>query len=264
MNDYPLGFRVARTAARMPGAPTLLFVHGFLDDATVWDGVVDSLDGEVATVSYDLPGFGERRGPESDALDVTLESLAAEAVGIIDDIAGPVIVVGQSLGTQIAELTAARRAHRVRGLVQLTPVPFGGTRLPAAVVAEFQAVGGNRAAQRAARAELSPHLTDEQLDRLADIGAVAAPAVVAHYVDLWNNGAADAPATSAFDGPVLIIRGGADGFVTEELISSIAGRFTGTDVHVIDQGGHWLHVEYPGAVAAMVLDFTDAVMAVAP
>jgi pimeloyl-ACP methyl ester carboxylesterase len=34
-------------------APTLLFIHGFLDDASVWDGVVSALAGRptVRTVS---------------------------------------------------------------------------------------------------------------------------------------------------------------------------------------------------------------------
>ena len=73
--------------------------------------------------------------------------------------------------------------------------------------------------------ELSPHLSEEQLDRLADIGAVVAPDVAAHYVDLWNDGSARAPTTSAFGGPVLIVRGGADAFVTEQMIDAISPRF---------------------------------------
>ena len=51
---------VTRTSANIDGAPTLLFIHGFLDDAAVWDGVIAALDQELNTVSYDLPGFGPR------------------------------------------------------------------------------------------------------------------------------------------------------------------------------------------------------------
>ena len=156
------------------------------------------------------------------------------------------IVVGQSLGTQVAELVAAQHQDRVRGLVLLTPVPLGGTQLPDEVVAPFAALGGDRVAQRRLRAELSPHLSEEQLDRLTDVGAVVAADVTAHYVDLWNTGVRNAPATSAFGGPVLIIRGGADGFVTEQLVDAISSRFVDPEVKVIDKGGHWLHVEYPG------------------
>jgi pimeloyl-ACP methyl ester carboxylesterase len=258
------GFPVTRTPANNAGAPIVLLIHGFLDDASVWDGLVERLGGEVGAVRYDLPGFGTRSGSVGDALGTTLESLAAEAGEIVQRIDGPVIVVGQSLGTQVAELVAAQHPDRVRGLVLLTPVPLGGTRLPAEAVAPFRAVGGDRDAQRGARAELSPNLGGEQLDRLTDIGAPVAADVVSHYVDVWNDGAGNAPATSAFGAPVLIIRGGADTFVTEQLVDTVSPRFAEADVKVIEPGGHWVHVEYPGAVAAMILDFTDAVARVAP
>jgi pimeloyl-ACP methyl ester carboxylesterase len=253
------GFRIIRTRADTANAPTALLIHGFLDDASVWDDVVDSLAGEIGAVRYDLPGFGMRSGSVAEACSATLESLAAEAGDIVSGIEGPVIVVGQSLGTQVAELVAAQHSDHVHGLVLLNPVPLGGTHLPDEVVAPFGALGGDRVAQRSLRAELSPHLSEEQLDRLADLGAPVAADAIAHYVDVWNNGVRNAPATSAFGGPVLIIRGGADGFVTQQLVDAISARFVEPDVTVIDEGGHWLHVEYPGSVAAMILDFTDAV-----
>ena len=241
------------------GAATLLLIHGFLDDATVWDGVIGSLPGDVA-MRYDLPGFGRRSGAVTDACSVSLESLAVEAAEMLSRFDGPVIVVGQSLGTQVAELVAAQLSDRVRGLVLLTPVPLGGTQLPDDAVAPFRALGGDREAQRAVRAGLSPHLSEEQLDRLADIGAVVAPDVAAHYVDLWNDGLRNAPMTSAFGGPVLIVRGGADAFVTEQIIDAISPRFGGgVDVEVINDGGHWVHVEYPDEVASMIREFRTVV-----
>jgi pimeloyl-ACP methyl ester carboxylesterase len=259
MSASSAGFTVTRTPANALGAPTLLLIHGFLDDASVWDGLVEALGGEVGSVRFDLPGFGARSGAVADARLVTLESLAAEAGDVLAGIDGPVVVVGQSLGTQVAELVAAQHPEQVPGLVLLTPVPLGGTRLPDDVIAPFRALGGDRDAQRVARAELSPHMSDEQLDRLADGGAPVAADVVGHYVDVWNNGVSNAPTNSAFGGPVLIVRGGADAFVTEQLVDAINTRFGQAEVKVIDKGGHWVHVEYPGAVAAMVLDFTDAV-----
>jgi pimeloyl-ACP methyl ester carboxylesterase len=264
MTESPNGFHVTRSPANAAGAPTVLLIHGFLDDATVWDGLVDCLVGEVGAARYDLPGFGTRSGSVADACSTTLESLAAEAGDVLTGIDGPVIVVGQSLGTQVAELVAAQHSDQVRGLVLLTPVPLGGTQLPDEVVAPFGALGGDRDAQRRLRAELSPNLSEEQLDRLADVGAPVAADVTAHYVDVWNSGVSNALATSAFGGPVLIIRGGADAFVTEQLIDAISPRFVEPEVKVIDKGGHWVHFEYPGAVAAMILDFTDAIAGVTP
>ncbi|WP_225433612.1 alpha/beta fold hydrolase [Mycolicibacterium mucogenicum] len=255
----PIEFPVVRTLAHAPNAPTVLLIHGFLDDLTVWDGVIDGLGDNVATVRYDLPEFGRRAETARDTSAITLAALAAEAGALIDSITGPVIVVGQSLGSQVAELAAAAHPDRVTGLVLLTPVPLGGTHLPGDVVAQFHALDGDSIAQRAARTAISPHLSDDQLDRLTDIGRHLVPGVAAHYVDVWNDGAADAPATSAFPGPALVIRGGVDGFVTGELADAIASRFGEPDVRTIESGGHWLHVEFPDAVAAMILDFADSV-----
>jgi pimeloyl-ACP methyl ester carboxylesterase len=258
------GFPVTYTPATTAGSPTVLFIHGFLDDATVWDGLVDCLGGEAGAVRYDLPGFGRRSGSVEEALSATLEILAAEAGEIVERIDGPVIVVGHSLGTQVAEIVTAKHPDRVRGLVLLTPVPLGGTQLPGEAVAPFRALGGDSEAQRRARAELSPHLGEEQLDRLTNVGASVAADVASHYVDVWNDGVSNAPATSAFGGPVLIVRGDADTFVTEQVVNAISLRFADADVKVIEGGGHWVHVENPGGIAAMILDFADAIAAVKP
>jgi len=264
MNRTPDDFTVTRTRANTVNAPTLLFIHGFLDDAKVWDGVIAPLAGTVSTVRYDLPGFGTRSGSIDDPRAITLESLAAEAGEILAGIGTPVIVVGQSLGTQVAELVAADHADRVEGLVLLTPVPLGGMQLPDDAVAPFRALGGDVAAQRAARAQVSPNLSQQQLDRLAGIGGSVVPEVAARYADVWNEGVQDAPAASAFTGPVLIIRGGADAFVTEKLVGVISARFAHARVRVVERGGHWVHVEYPEAVASMIFEFTDLVFSATP
>ena len=51
----------------------MLFIHGFLDDQTVWDDVIASLEVDVNTVSYDLPGFGARVASVADPGDLSLE-----------------------------------------------------------------------------------------------------------------------------------------------------------------------------------------------
>ena len=77
MTQSPAGFAITCTPAKTDGAPTLLLIHGFLDDATVWDGLIGALAGEVATVRYDLPGFGTRSATVAEAHSVSLDSLAA-------------------------------------------------------------------------------------------------------------------------------------------------------------------------------------------
>jgi pimeloyl-ACP methyl ester carboxylesterase len=240
---------------------TVLLIHGFLDDDNVWNDVVSALPADVDTVRYPLPGFGTRAADGS--ADITLTSLAAEAAALIADVDSDVVVVGQSMGSQIAELVAVGHPEKVTGLVLITPVPLTGTRLGPDVLAPFRQLGGNPDAQRAARVQLSPKLSDDQLDRLAPAGESALPEVVSHYVDVWNDGVPDAPPVSAFTGPALLIRGGADPFVTAELVASVSPRFPQARQEVVDGGGHWVHVEFAVRVACAIAAFARETAAAA-
>ena len=74
---------------------------------------------------------------------------------------------------------------------------------------------------------------------------------------MWNEGVRSASANTAFTGPVLKVRGGTDAFVTEQLLATTTPRFVQPNVKVMDKGGHWAHVEYPEALATMILLFTE-------
>ena len=121
--------------------------------------------------------------------ELSLESLAAEAGEILTGIDTPVIVVGQSLGTQIAELVAAEHAEQVDGLVLLTPVPLAARGYPTMRSHRFALSRDDLQAQRAAR---SPTLAGTHRAR-SSIGSPepehrTLPDVVARYVDIWNDG----------------------------------------------------------------------------
>jgi hypothetical protein len=47
--------------------------------------------------------------------------------------------------------------------------------------------------------------------------------------------------------------------VTAQLARAVLGRLADVREHVIDRGGHWLHIAYPDTVAATILEFNDAV-----
>jgi len=248
--------KVWRTDANTSAAPTLLFIHGYLDSANVWNDLVEALGDSVNVVRYDLPGFGNRYMQRVDLHQITLPMLAAEATSILAGIRAPAYVVGHSLGTQVAQLVAAEHPELVAGLILLTPVPLEGTHLPEEAVAPFRELAAHYDAQRNARAQLSPALTDRQLDRLAHIGTLGQPSTGARYADVWNEGLQATP-EDAYPGPVLIIGGGADGFVTKQVLDAVASRFTDPTVRTIVNGGHWLHVEHPDNVASLILDFLD-------
>lgn len=228
----------------------VVFVHGFLDAPAIWNGVIAKLDAHrIIASSIDLPGMGTLA---ADCDEISLERYASVVSGELSKHDLPVILVGQSMGAQVAELAAVANPGKVAGLVLVTPVPLGGVKAPAEMVAPFKLLGGNPEAQRQTRAALSPALNPAQLDVLDSFGASVLPATAARLVDIWNEGCPSGDAPSEFTGPVVILRGGADEFVTEDMATMISGRFAGSRVEEVAGGGHWLHLEQPTEVARVI------------
>ncbi len=236
----------------------VLFIHGFLDGAAVWDPVVTALgERRCDAVRVDLAGMGERAGVPG---PYTLDRFAADVGRVVESLRRPVVLVGQSMGAQVAELVAARHSAQVAGLVLVTPVPLAGTGLPDEAMRPFRELGGQPVAQRALRRRLSVRLDDAALESLGAIGDRAAPASVSAFADAWNAGHPDGAQPSRYTGPVLIVRGEGDPFVTAEVVASaVAPRFDRAAIAVIGQAGHWPHVEQPEALAGTLGEFLRTV-----
>ncbi|MCW3065584.1 MAG: hypothetical protein JWN32_2756 [Solirubrobacterales bacterium] len=236
------------------GDRAIVFVHGFLDDQHVWDEVIAELETPgVERVQIDLPGCGERASASG---PFTYERYAADVGAVVDGLEMPFVIVGQSMGAAIAELVAAARPERALGLVLLTPVPLAGTRLPDEAIEPFRSLGGDRQAQRAVREQLSVGLSEAALERLVEIGLAMRSEVVRAMAECWNSGLADAPERSEYAGPVLIVRGADDGFVTEEHVAaSVSARFPSATTVTVERAGHWPHAEQPADVVAHLDDF---------
>lgn len=245
--------RIADTDVRFrrhgAGDYALVFVHGFLDDQYVWDGVISELKTTGAeSAQLELAGCGDRTEASG---SFTLDRFVAEVGAVVDALDKPFVIVGQSMAAPIAELVAAARPARALGLVLVTPIPLAGTQLPSDVVEPFRSLGGDPEGQRAVRQQLSTQLTDADLDRLVVVGGRVRPEVVRDLVDCWNTGHPDGARPSGYTGPVLVIRGGDDGFVTPDLVADgVVKRFGSAESVVIDRAGHWVHIERPAAVAA--------------
>lgn len=107
------------------GAPTLLFAHALGSDHRVWDGVVREL-GERPSLRYDLGGHGLSEAPDGER---TIAGLARELDGVMDA-AGieRAVLVGVSVGGQVALRQALDRPERVIGLVACDTAARIGTR----------------------------------------------------------------------------------------------------------------------------------------
>jgi pimeloyl-ACP methyl ester carboxylesterase len=234
------------------GDSAAVFSHGFLDDQYVWLTMIDQLTAsDFETVTFDLPGFGER--PEACG-PYTYDRLAADVAAVVDTVGKPFVLVGHSMSGPIVELVAASRPDAL-GLILLAPAPMGGFRLPEEVIEQLRSLGQLGTPElEAVRRQLAPAAPEAELKRLARVGAKLRPDVVRAVADMFNNGYPGGAGPSAFEGPVLLLRGESDETVTRELLASaVTARFEpAATVGEIDGAHHWSHLERPAAVAAEI------------
>lgn len=90
------GVRLAVYERGSPAAPTVLLVHGYPDNASVWNGVADRLAARFHVVTYDVRGHGNSGDPPTYHLDALTADLRAVARTVAD---GPVHLVGHDWGS---------------------------------------------------------------------------------------------------------------------------------------------------------------------
>jgi pimeloyl-ACP methyl ester carboxylesterase len=98
------------------GVP-IVFLHGYLMGANLWDPVIRLLEGEFRCLSPELP-FGAHPSPMRPDADLTTAGvgrLVADFLQALD--LHQVILVGNDSGGAIAEVVAARHPQRLGGLV---------------------------------------------------------------------------------------------------------------------------------------------------
>lgn len=259
MRTERIGTSDVRFRRQGEGDFAVLFVHGFLDDQYVWDGLISELTTPgIECVTLNLAGHGDRTqasGP------FTYDRFTDEAGAVADALAKPFVIVGQGMGSAVAELVAAQRTDRALGLVLVAPIPLAGTRLPDEVMDPFRSLGGDPDAQRAVRTQLSASLAEADLDRLVVSGARIRPEAVRDAADCWNSGHPAGEQTTRYTGPVLIVRGERDSLATKELVSEgVAPRFGAAESVAVGEAGHWAHLEQPADVAGRIDRFLAGVL----
>ncbi|MGP4015038.1 alpha/beta fold hydrolase [Saccharopolyspora sp. 5N708] len=233
---------------------TVVLVHGFMDDADGWNDVRPGLtERSLPTVTVKLAGMGDRyleQGP------FTLERYTRDVMAEVAKLKTPVVLVGHSMGAQIAELVAGRQPDRVAALALLNPIPLAGVRLPDEQLEPFRNPDLSPEAQRSFRAQLSTRFPDDHLRRLTDVAAQVPMTTITAVAMAWNEGHPDGNEPARFAGPVLLLRGADDPFVTSEIFtSSVAPRFREARMATIPDSGHWPHMENPASVVSAILDF---------
>ena len=106
------------------GAPTVVFVHGWVLDARTWEPVANAVAGTHPVLRYDLRGHG-RSDPVRPGT-ATIAQLADDLADLLGAaVEGPVVLVGHSLGGMAIMALAQRHPELVAQRV--AAVVFAGT-----------------------------------------------------------------------------------------------------------------------------------------
>ena len=252
-----------KTSCSRDAAGTVVFIHGYQDTAALWDEVIDRLPAPGwCTRAVNLRHVEDAGPPRRGAI---LEGYRDQVLDVLHDIdptaQTPVVVVGQSMGAQVAELVAAALPDIAVGLTLITPVPLAGYRLTPEQAARFSHAAHDRTVASAATNRRALLVNDSAPVLRALVSATLAtpPATAVQQLEAWTAGHPLGDQPSTVSAPVLLI-GSEDTFSSTELIrDAVAPRFAAARTVNVAGAGHWPHVEQPAAVAKVVDNFITSV-----
>lgn len=237
------------------GTPTLLLLHGYGESAVTWQGVFDRLARRHAALAVDLPGFGLSDKPDG-PYDYPTQLGRLEA--LVDALEGPVVVVGHSMGGQLAAGLALSRPERVRAAVLVAPagdsVGLGGL-ADSLGASGAAAIGWWEAARSWALPVHAPAWVDDGplagYDPLADPAyRTAATRVVAEF-----DFTALRERFPEIRQPVLLLWGTLDPVVPYAVGERLARTIPCTRLVTFERTLHRPQAAHPEAVAAAIEEF---------
>ena len=117
--EFSFGGATLVVERRGRGKPVYVLIHGIGMGRSVFEDLVSHLDDRAEVVALDLPGYGEAPEPRRVLTMERTADLVAAYLGA--HVAGPAVVIGHSMGAQVAVEVAARHPARVAALVLVGP-----------------------------------------------------------------------------------------------------------------------------------------------
>jgi pimeloyl-ACP methyl ester carboxylesterase len=267
------GLEFDALAAGPPGAPLVLFLHGFPEFATSWRGQLAAVAAAgYRAVAVDQRGYSPGARP-ADPADYAVAELAADVIAFADALgADRFHLVAHDWGGVVAWPVAALHAERVASLVVLsTPHPRALAAATAASEEQRDRLGYIRAFRREGAAEAAlladggavlarlyggrvpDDLVADNVRRLSAPGALTA---ALNWYRALHGDAADAPAIGV---PTRYLWGDGDVAFTAAAAEATGDWVTASYTYTPLAGAsHWLPEERPDRVTGPLLEHLAA------
>lgn len=235
------------------GAVDVLFVHGWMVSGAVWTSALSRIDTRGLRVLVpDQRGSGESSKP---AANYALAQYVDDLVALLDARSSRrCIVVGHSMGGQLALALAAKAPERVRAVLAICPVPPAGLPLPPDAVGLFRSCANDRDKQRTILSLACTSLSDAERERLLDDSTRTFAPCIEQAFDAWTAGGIE-PQMSSVRAPTLVLATDDPFLPPAFLRESVQSKLAHARLAVLPGAGHYPQCERPAETAAVIESF---------
>ncbi|MEI7054785.1 alpha/beta fold hydrolase [Nocardioides sp. CCNWLW239] len=248
-------------------APTIVLVHGYPDNHSVWDGVAQMLAERFRVVTYDVRGTGESGVPDSTA-GYRLAQLSADFAAVLDAVSpdAPVHVAAHDWGSiQTWEsVTDPALSSRIASYVSISGPDLG---MATAWLRERAHLGSSLRQLAhswyvfAFQVPLLPEAMVRSGLLARFVGGGPRPTKdQVNGVELYRAnflGKLLRPEPRTTDVPVLVIAPRGDDYVTVPLQTEAPRAYVTSLTTRVIEGGHWVVATEPELIAAEIEGFIE-------
>jgi len=232
------------------GQKTVLLVHGWTCEETIWSEQVPALAAHYRVVTLDLPGHGRSDSPQGGQFSLDLFARAVEAVRV-EAQADRVVLVGHSMGTPVIMRYAQLYPQHTAALIfidglagNLSPSGIGGGLGP-----RMAGPGGREFRESLIRSMFSAATTPELQSAILNMMLSAPEATAAGAMSATFDGSLR---VDTIDLPVL-------GIYAERSVTArreyLEAHFPHLEYTAIAGSGHFLQLEKPEECNRLLLAF---------
>lgn len=235
------------------GSPDILLIHGWVVSGEVWQPVIDRWPARGAgrLLVVDLRGTGWSGKP---ATGYAPDDFAADLGALIDAMSlQDLVVVGHSLGGQIAQRVAADRPDAVARLVLLCPVPASGVPITEDQAAFFHGLCDTyEGARQLVGMMIARQPPQEALERLVLSASATSHGAFHESFDAWRK-ARFADRLADIAAPTTVIGCEADPALPPALLrEAVVPHIRGAVYVEIPGVGHYPQIEAPDQLTELL------------
>jgi 3-oxoadipate enol-lactonase len=234
---------------------TLLLIHAFPLDASMWDAQIEALGGEADLLAPHLPGFGGT-APIGEVL--TMDAAADHCAAELDRAdADRAVVCGLSIGGYIAFSMWRRHRDRIAGLLLANTKAEpddDAARERRRAVAEKARSGGSEAIAAEPPPLLAADADESMWERVrAIIRRQSGEAIAAASLGMAER-PDSRPILGEIDVPTTVIVGTGDTLTPPEMSETLAKGISGAELVTLEGAGHLSNLEDPDGFARALRD----------